>query len=135
MVELLPGHTVAEIAHRYLDGLIINAAGLHVEPAILDVTVFHGISAVDEDVEEHLLEMDAIAAKRGEGGRSCGCSLTRRASISGAIEGGDLIDELLERRSARIPERTCQQRPHPVDDSASALIILADIYNDGTDLA
>lgn len=65
-IQLIRWNTVTAIPDRHLHAVAVGHADLDQEPASLGCLIRHGIAGIEDQIEEHLLELHAIAQNDGQ---------------------------------------------------------------------
>ena len=92
--------------------------------------VVDGVHAVGDQVEQHLLQMNAIAQDR----RQIARNLQGQANVArrgvGTHQGDDVLEQLVHVQRHDLDLVAPQHRAHAVDDGARALVVGADVFDD-----
>ena len=132
--ELGGGDTGTGVGDRHFDGPGIRLSGTHDQASPLGRHFGHGVHAVEDEVEQHLLQMHAVAAHREQHVRDFDAQPHLAARRIRLHQDQDLVDQLRDVELDVFQAPPLEQAPHVIDDLARAVVVPADVGEDGAHL-
>jgi len=131
--QLLLRDARAGIPHTYLDLLTFDAPGLHDEPSGLGRLLAHRVHGVEEQIQEHLLQLDPIAVHWRKAGRHIQGQLDLASKCVGTDQSRDFMQQLAQVQLGVLDFPPLQHGSYAVDYPPCPLIVPPNIGDGSPD--
>ena len=131
--ERAGGDAGAGVAHGDLDGLRAVEPRGHADAPIVRARAVERVHAVENEVEQHLLQMHAVATDVRQIARHVHVQLHLPRRRIDPHERRDVAHERAHVEPPRVERLPLEQPAHAVDDVARALVVVADVGKNRAD--